>query len=272
MAELNIQDVERIALRAGKLIMEYFNPRSGIDFDRKADNSPVTKADMASQKYLDEALSALTPGIPVLGEELSADEVHVRTRGNEPEKFWIVDPLDGTHNFASGIDVFCVSICFVDRGLPLLGVIYDPVRKDMYSAVAGGGAFRNGTRVSANGAKDLKNYVISVHLRRLSPAMREFVTGSLADTVERIREIGSLALKMAWIACGKHDGNIQGRVNFWDSSAGILLLQEAGGICSDFLGGALTLSPHGRHDLLASANTHLHSWLLREIRKYLERT
>ena len=268
MVKVTISDVEAIAFRAGEIILDYFNPASGIEFERKSDNSPVTKADIASQKYIDDALHALTPGIPVLGEELSAAEREARTQGMVSETYWIVDPLDGTHNFAAGIDLFCVSICLVEGGVPLAGVIYDPVRKDMYSASHGHGPRLNGKPLATGGLKEYRDYVLFVHMRRLPPALRKFVSELLVDNVERIREIGSLALKLAWIACGRYDGNIQGWVHFWDSSAGILLIQEAGGICTDFFGNPIVLRPAGCHDLLASANSHLHAWLVRGIERY----
>ena len=268
MLNLAIQDVEEIALRAGELILTYFNPGSGIPFERKRDNSPVTEADIASQKYINEALQALTPGIPILGEELSVGEKEMQIRGLESETCWIVDPLDGTHNFASGIDLFCVSICLMENGVPAAGVIYDPVRKDMYSALRGNGARLNGRRLSTAGIKEYRDYALFVHMRRLSPPLRKFVSEWLTENIERIREIGSLALKLAWIACGKYDGNIQGWVNFWDSSAGILLIQEAGGICTDFYGNPILFIPGDRHDLLVSANLHLHTWLKHGIKRY----
>ena len=269
MIEVNKLSIENIAREAGELILKYFNDGTGVSFERKSDRSPVTQADLEAQAFIDERLYQYVPDIPVFGEELSKEQIKKRMGGKDHDTYWIVDPLDGTHNFATGIDIFCVSIGLVHKGVPVLGVIYDPVRKEMFSARRGEGAFLNGMAITTNGVKDYPDYIFFVQMRRLNPRLRAYVSEFLSDNIYRIREIGSTALKLAWIACGKCDANIQDQINFWDSTAGILIAQEAGGICTDFIGNPIEFTPYGVHELWVAANEHLHKWVREGIKPYL---
>lgn len=272
MSEIPIIDfsqIEKLVQNAGDLVLKSFKRDSKMPFERKSDRSPVTKADLEVQAFLKAGLRECTPGIPVFGEEHSEEENNHTIEAGKPEIFWIVDPIDGTQNYAMGIDFFCISIGLVREKQVVLGIIYDPVRNEMFSARIGKGAFLNGRPIFTNGVKQYCDYMFCVQLRWMSSPMRKYVVDFLAERVDRIREAGSTALKLAWIACGRYDADIQAQVNFWDSAAGILIVKEAGGACTDFQGNQIDIFPDGQHELCAGANGHVHRWIIESIRTYV---
>lgn len=269
LPDMAISRIEELIRNAGNLILKSFKRDTRISFERKADRSPVTKADLEAQVFLEEGLKTNTPDIPVFGEEHSIEEYNNKVARGNPEVFWIVDPIDGTQNYMLGIDFFCVSVGLVQHRKIVIGIIYDPVRDEMFSARVCGGAFLNGKPIRSNGKKQYSDYMFCVQLRWMSLPMRRYVADFLAGNVDRIREAGSTALKLAWIACGRYDADLQAQVNFWDSAAGILIVKEAGGICTDFHGNQIDISPNGQHELCAGANKHVHQWIIDSIKMYV---
>ena len=235
---------EGISREAGALLREFY--RRGVRTEYKGDVDLVTEADRASEKLIVERLHAAFPGHGVYGEE--------GTRaGLDREYRWYVDPLDGTTNFAHGFPVFCV-VLGCERRVPGLvaaadgemvaGVIYDPLRDEMFSAARGEGAWLNGKpmRVSRNGK--LQESLIATgfpsHKRHRSPNAHFYQEFTLRS--HGVRRAGSAALDLAYVAAGRLDGYWEFKLNPWDTSAGFLLVEEAGGRITRFDGSRFLLN------------------------------
>jgi len=193
----------------------------------KQDGSVVTEADIAMQSRLKQGLAARWPQYAFLGEEMDEDEQSALLRG-DAAGVWCVDPLDGTSNFAAGIPFFAVSLALLVGGEPVLGVVYDPLRRECFSARRGGGAYLNEQRLAvARPAITLKQAVAIVDFKRLSPALAQRLVTQAPYASQR--SFGSVALDWCWIAAGRGDVYLHGKQNIWDLAAGSLVLAEAGG-------------------------------------------
>ena len=228
----------RIALEAGALTRGYFE--RGVVTEYKGDVDLVTEADRASEKLITERLSVAFPDHGIYGEE------GVRQR-IDSEYRWYVDPLDGTTNFAHGFPVFCVSLGLEHRragltagedGELIAGVIYDPMRDELFLAQKGQGAWLNGRRVHVSKTKDLAEALLATgfpsRTRHASPNIHFYQELTLRS--HGVRRAGSAALDLAYTACGRMDGFWEFYLNPWDTAAGALLVQEAGGAITRFDG------------------------------------
>lgn len=227
-----------IALEAGALTRGYFE--RGVATEYKGDVDLVTEADRASEKLITERLSAVFPDHGIYGEE------GVRQR-IDSEYRWYVDPLDGTTNFAHGFPVFCVSLGLEHRqaglatgqdGELIAGVIYDPMRDELFVAQKGQGAWLNGRRMHVSGTKDLAEALLATGFpsrkRHVSPNIHFYQELTLRS--HGVRRAGSAALDLAYTACGRMDAFWEFYLNPWDTAAGALLVQEAGGAITRFDG------------------------------------
>lgn len=195
---------------------------------RDADYDPVTSADRAADDSLRRDLLQAFPEIGWLSEETVDDAVRL-----EHEQVWIVDPIDGTKEFLSGIPEFVVSVALVADGVPVVGVIYNPSRDELYSAVQGGGTFLNGKRVFCTDTTRLEEATVIVS--RSEDARGEI--DPLRQHLKEIHPIGSVAYKLAVVAAGGADLNVSVQPkNEWDVCAGDLLVREAGGHMVDLNG------------------------------------
>jgi myo-inositol-1(or 4)-monophosphatase len=189
-----------------------------------------------------------------LGEEAPAAE-QLRC-----EYCWIVDPLDGTTNYVHGFPCYGVSVAVAHRGHLLAGVVYDPLHDECFAASAGGGAFLNGEPMSTSAAVELGESLLAVSfpakLERESPDLEAFLR--IAPQCQAIRRTGSAALNLAYVACGRLDGHWAHEIHPWDSAAGVLLVQEAGGVATGSDGRPFELAA-GHY--LAAATTELHAAL-----------
>ncbi len=203
----------------------------------KADGSVVTEADMACQRVLAAALSTHWPQIPLLGEEMDAGEQQ-RLLDDSDDGLWCLDPLDGTSNFAAGIPYFAVALAYVRRGEVQLGLVYDPVRDECYTAARDQGAWLNGTplRARATGLP-LARCVAMVDFKRLTPALSTRLV--CAPPFASQRNFGSSALDWCMLAAGRGHLYLHGRQNLWDYAAGSLILAEAGGRAETLQGEAV---------------------------------
>lgn len=199
----------------------------------KDDGSVVTEADFAVQQKLEFALAALTPGVPVLGEEMAAPQQRELFERNR-HGLWCLDPLDGTGNFVSGIPFFSVSLALLGPDGVKLGVVYDPLRDECFSAAAGQGAWLNGTRLAAGPvALPLARCIAIMDTKRLGV----HAASVLIDPPYRSQRcFGSGALEWCWLAVRRAQVYLHGRQNLWDYAAGWLILREAGGRASSFDG------------------------------------
>ena len=232
-----------IAIEAGVLIRGFFE--RGVTTEYKGDVDLVTEADRASEKLITERLAAAFPSHGIYGEE------GVRQR-IDSEYRWYVDPLDGTTNFAHGFPVFCVSLGLEHRppgltagqdGELIAGVVYDPTRDELFVTEKGNGAWLNGRRIHVSGTKRLAEALLATGFpsrkRHVSPNIHFYQELTLRS--HGVRRAGSAALDLAYTACGRVDAFWEFHLNPWDTAAGALLVEEAGGRITRFDGAPFRL-------------------------------
>src|SRR5580693_5521269 len=247
-----LPEVEPIAREAGTLLMGYFAKHVTIEY--KGDVDLVTEADRASEKLIVQRLQARWPEHGIVGEEGTRS-------ATEAEYRWYVDPLDGTTNFAHGYPVFCVSIALVRHDGQLeVGVLYDPTRDEMFSAERGQSATLNGKRLQVSKTKALAESLLGTgfpsHKRHKNPNIHFYHQLTLRS--HGVRRAGSAALDLANVASGRYDGFWEFNLNQWDTAAGVLIVQEAGGTVTRFDGTPFRLDSR---EVLAS-NALIHQELL----------
>lgn len=209
-----------ITKEAGAIIMGYYTSSFAVR-DKKPDN-PVTDADYAADAYLKDKLTALLPESGWLSEETVDNPIRLEKR-----YVWVVDPLDGTKEFVMGIPEFSVSVGLVEDGAPILGVVYNPASEELYATYKGEGVTLNGERVTATPKGELLG--AKVDASRSEMGRGEFAP--FEDVVE-LKIMGSIAYKLARVAAGQADATwSRGPKNEWDICAGVVLIQEAGGVC-----------------------------------------
>ena len=245
--------MSEIAREAGILLMDYFRRRVKIEY--KGDADLVTEADRASEKLILERIRASWPSHEVIGEEGARIETGSDYR-------WYVDPLDGTTNFAHGYPVFCVSLGLAFQGKRKAAVVYDPSRDELFSAELGKGAQLNGAPITVSKTAQLVQSLVATgfpsHKRHKNPNI--YFYHQLTLRTHGVRRAGSAALDLACVACGRFDGFWEFNLNAWDTAAGILIVEEAGGKVSGFRGEELKITDR---DVLAS-NSTIHADLLHE--------
>ena len=218
----------------------------------------VTEADIASERLILERIKAKFPNDGIISEEAGKYE-------GGSERFWLVDPLDGTRNFALGIPFFCVSIALIEGTKAIASVVYDPVHEETFLAERGGGAALNGTMLKVANNDEIDDAVISVSWLRRRVRRSQFIgyMNRVAKHTSYLRRLGAAALVCCYVAAGRIDAYMQGAINCWDVAAASLIVEEAGGLVTDFEGQPIDLSnPHT--DILA-ANPALHTRILCEI-------
>ncbi len=197
------------------------------EFEYKDDGSVVTPADLAMQDRLEQELKQQWPMYDILGEEMTEDDqLSVIHSG---QGYWCIDPLDGTSNYAAGLPFFAVSMALIINSQQQLGLIYDPVRDEMFTAIKGQGAYLNGTPIHHTQMKFTENkpVVAEIDLKRLPEKLVvKLVTEQIFASQ---RNIGSSAIDWCWMAAGRFDIYLHGGQKMWDYAAGSLIFAEAGG-------------------------------------------
>jgi myo-inositol-1(or 4)-monophosphatase len=192
---------------------------------QKAPRDLVTDADLASERAVRGTIAAAFPGHGILGEE-APDATQL-----ELPYCWVVDPLDGTINYAHGYPCYGVSVAVTHRGKLLAGVVYDPERDECFTAAAGEGARLNGQPIAVSTTTLVEEALVAISFPAVvsaeAPDVRAFL--NVAPHCQAIRRTGSAALNLAYVACGRLDAHWAHQINPWDSAAGVLLVQEAGG-------------------------------------------
>jgi myo-inositol-1(or 4)-monophosphatase len=202
----------------------------------KADGSVVTEADFAMQARLATELAVLAPGVPMLGEEMDAEQQREALEAGR-NGFWCLDPVDGTSNFAGGLPFFSVSLAFVVDRRPVMGIVYDVVRDECFHAVAGQGAWLNDSSLDRHAASiPLRQALAAVDFKRIGPLAEALVQH---PPYRSQRYFGSSALEWCWLAAGRFQVYLHGLQNPWDYAAGLLVLQEAGGRAATLEGGEI---------------------------------
>lgn len=246
-----------VAHQAGKLLKKKFNQTHKIQY--KGDIDIVTEADKMSENVIIKAIRRIFPAHGILSEESPAITGSGKFR-------WIIDPLDGTTNYAHGYPVFCVSIALEKEGKIILGVIYDPMREDMFVAAQGKGAYLNNKKLVVSKTHDLSKSLLATGFPydiRESKENNLDYFNLMAINVRAIRRAGAAAMDLAYLAAGRFDGFWELKLKPWDTAAGCLMVEEAGGKVSNLLGGKWNLlSP----DILAS-NGLIHRQMIHIFRR-----
>ena len=256
MSELDLvlELAVRLARAAGKLQRERYE----TPFEVQTKTTPinlVTEVDHACEKLLVDGIEAERPGDAVLAEEGSG-----RDR-DDAEWRWVIDPLDGTTNYAHGYPRFCVSIGVEHESVRTLGVVYDPLLDELYTAVRGGGAWRNGRRLRVSTTASLGEALLATGFAydvRRSAVDNLDHFAALVKRSRAVRRDGSAALDLCYVAAGRFDGFWELKLHPWDVAAGLLIVEEAQGRTSDLHGGP---APRSGRELLAS-NGRIHDALV----------
>ncbi|MBV9957716.1 MAG: inositol monophosphatase [Acidobacteria bacterium] len=218
---------------AGQILLERFG--RAIQITNKGVIDLVTEADVAAERLIVERIRSYHPRHSILAEESG----ETRTASGDGEWRWIVDPLDGTTNYAHGYPCFCVSVALERAGVLQIGVIYDPTRDELFAAERGEGATLNGRRIRVTETQELNRSLLCTgfpyDVRERGDFARHF--HNFIMHAQGVRRDGSAALDLAYVACGRFDGFWEEGLNPWDVAAGVLLIEEAGGRVSRYDGG-----------------------------------
>ena len=231
-------EVEALCKEVGAFQMQHWQTVKSIDIADKGLNQLVSFVDKESEQKLMDGLSAILPGSCFIGEEYNPDSVL------RDEPTWIIDPLDGTTNFLHGLPVFAVSVALWDGGSAQLGVVHAPAMRETFTAVRGGGAFLNGKVLKLTGELNLSQSLIATgfpyyDFEKMTPYLE--LLSNLMRSTHGLRRMGSAAIDLAYMAAGRFDAFYEMGLAPWDVAAGIILVEEAGGFVSNFMGGSSVL-------------------------------
>ncbi len=223
----------KVCRKAAKILIRDFGEIENLQVSLKGPGNFVTASDIKVEKILVEELQKARPTYSILSEEIG--EI------NNDESFkWIIDPIDGTSNFLHGIPHFAISIGLEHDKEIICGIIYDPIKDEMFTAEKGNGAYVNNKRMRVSSRSKLKDCIIFTGGPRQNPKDKElfFVEYKNFSSIVKtpIRKMGSASLDIAYVAAGRCDGFWQRNLNYWDYAAGIILVKESGGFVTDFNG------------------------------------
>jgi myo-inositol-1(or 4)-monophosphatase len=215
----------------------------------------VTEADSESEARIIETIRSAFPGHSILAEERGIEN-------GDPRFRWIIDPLDGTTNFAHGLKFFCVSIAFELDGEVVMGVVFDPTAGEMFSAISGKGARLNGRLIATNRTRKVSESLLVTGFpynfkEIMDPLMKRFSNCLIAS--RGVRRLGSAALDICYVACGRFSGFWEQNLNPWDTAAGYRIAKEAGAVISDFSKNPFTLD---KKEILVT-NEYIHNEVIK---------
>ncbi len=248
----------KAALESGKILKENFGGKYKIS-SKEVESNLVTEIDKKSEIKIFEIIKRDFPDHYILSEEAGALK-------QESEFKWIIDPIDGTVNYAHSIPLTCVSIAVEKNGEVIMGVVFNPLSEEFFFSEKGKGAFLNDKRISVSGCKDLgKSLLVTgfpYNSSRFNPdpvsIFKKFIMKDIP-----IRRLGSAALDLCWTACGRFEGFWEYNLNAWDVAAGFLILTEAGGLVTDLSGEKYSI--YGK-EILAVNNSSIQKAMLDVIR------
>ena len=215
----------RAAEKASRALLRDFNEVEHLQVSRKGPSDFVTAADKRSEKILFEELKKARPDYSFMMEESG------QIKGNDPDHVWIIDPLDGTHNFMHGVPHWSISMALERKGEIICALVYDCAKDEMFTAEKGGGAFLRNRRLRVSGRKDLESCMVNFGqpYGTKEDRARFFKEQEAVAAVVMTRRFASAALDLAYVAAGRIDGYWERNLKPWDAAAGYLLVKEAGG-------------------------------------------
>ncbi len=250
-----MDSIPKICKQAGEIVRSHFGNISEVEHKGVIDL--VTIADRRSEEFILKELTKLFPDHSILAEE-SFDSGNGTDRGSSPSGFrWLIDPLDGTTNFAHTYPHFCTSLGLEYDGELIFGVIYAPVADELFTAVRGRGAMMNGTPITVSSVSDVSNSILATGFpydRRTNPDNNISNFSKMINRVQGIRRGGSAALDLCYLACGRIDGFWELRLKPWDVAAGVVIVEESCGKVTNICGERFDIY---NDDILAT-NGHLH--------------
>jgi myo-inositol-1(or 4)-monophosphatase len=225
-------DLEQILKGAGEILRSYWGKQ--LEHQQKRDGF-LTEADLASEAYLIEKLTALAPA------DIWAEESGQSGSNNNGYR-WVIDPLDGTTNFAYGIPYFCISVALTDHDRPIHAAIYNPLQNEFFYARRGFGAWRNRKKITVSSPNSISDAFIGIGFPYARDKRSSLLLSAkkIITTVQAVRSLGAIALDLAYLATGRFDGMFFSHLFWWDVAAGMLLIEEAGGAIADFNGNPIT--------------------------------
>ena len=228
-----INIMHKACMKASKSLIRDFGEIENLQVSSKGPGDFVSAADKKSEKILIEELLKVNPNYGILSEEVG--EINKENKDNR----WIIDPIDGTLNFLNGIPQFAISIGYEEKGEIISGMIFDPIKDEMFFAEKGSGAYLNNKRIRVSNKKKISEAVLVTGGPKFNSKKRESIFEEyikISNLVNApIRKFGSAALDIANVACGRFDGYWQWDLSYWDIAAGIVILREAGGYV-EFIG------------------------------------
>ena len=212
----NLNLMIKASEKASKILIRDFGEVEKLQVSLKGPNNFVTNADRKVEKIIIEELEKSKKNFSILTEESGF------IKNKDKDNFWIIDPIDGTTNFLNGVPHFCISIALLFEKEIIAGVIYDPIKDEIFYAEKNGGSFLNNKSIRVSKKNNVSGCLYGVNFRK-----------NLPENLI-IRNTGSAALDLAYVSCGRFDGCLQKNVNLWDIAAGTVLIKEAGGIVDNF--------------------------------------
>lgn len=252
-------DVCNSAVRAaGQILLDHLGR---VSVRLKGPGDLVTEADFAAQHAIRQIVASHFPDHGFVGEEADRKEVPPGESSRQPDYVWYVDPLDGTTNFVHGLQHFAVSIGVAWQGELVCGVVYDPNTKECFAALRGGGATLNGQPLRTSATTDLGDALVAVslpvHAQRGERHVEQVL--DVIGVCQSVRRMGSAALNLCYLAAGRFDAYWDTKTQIWDVAAGVLIVQEAGGVVTGLDGSPFDLA---RPAVVAAANETLHRELM----------
>ncbi|BCD60991.1 MULTISPECIES: inositol monophosphatase family protein [unclassified Nitratiruptor] len=253
------RDLQNKILEAGAILKEgYFGKK---EVHKKGSVDLVTQYDTKIENFLKEKMQIIYPGVEIVGEESFEGEI--------PNDGIYIDPIDGTTNFVHSIAYTCISVGVWQEGEPLEAVIYNPILNELFYAKKGAGAYLNDQKIAVNDTENLIDALLATGFPYTKVQMGKdyrFVIESMQKILPKtrdIRRLGSAAIDLAYVACGRFAGFYEVNLKPWDVAAGILLVQEAGGIVTNHLG-----EPYKFGDIIVASNGKIHEELLKNLGAY----
>ena len=228
--QINI--ITKACMKASRSLIRDFGEIENLQVSSKGPGDFVSSADKRTEKIIIEELQKAHPDYGIITEESG-----IINKANTNNR-WIIDPIDGTTNFLNGIPQFAISIGYEEENEIKCGVIFDPIKNEMFCAEKGNGAYLNNSRIRVSNKKKLKDSLLVTGGPKQSSKIKEEIFSEFIkvsnSVLSPVRKFGSAALDVAYVACGRFDGYWQRELNYWDIAAGLVILKEAGGLVNFF--------------------------------------